>query len=85
MTMAQSAIWFDFAAAGAMAMWMGVTGADGAPPGNAAANSGNSETLFQTPAPSGWTLVLALTRPSEIHWRSWSAVMGPYFFPDRLR
>jgi hypothetical protein len=78
--MAQSAIWFDFAAAGDMAMWMGVPGAGGTLAGSDAANSGNSETLLQIPAPSVWTLVLALMRPSDIHWRSWSAVMGPYYF-----
>jgi len=81
MTIDQTANWFDFDAAGAIATGAGVMGGGGgAATGNAAANSGSSDTLFQAAEPSIWTLVWALMRPSEIHWRNWSAVIGPYSF-----
>ncbi len=55
-------------------------GGSGGVEGNRLANSGTSEMGFQAAEPSGWTRVAALTRPSESHWRNWSAETGPYSF-----
>lgn len=47
---------------------------------NAPPNSGSSESVFHPVAPSAWTRVCALTRPSTIHWCNCSSATGPYSF-----
>src|SRR5689334_4711378 len=48
----------------------------------ASANSGKSESGFQSVLPSSWTLLWALARPAAIQARIWSAVTGPYSWPS---
>ncbi len=47
-----------------------------------AANSGISASVFQSPVPSSKTRVCPFARPSAIHCRNWSAVIGPYSLPS---
>ena len=45
-------------------------------------NSGMSRNCFQMPEPSAWILLWLLSLPSDNHWRTCSAVTGPYSTPS---
>src|SRR4029077_8154279 len=62
-------------------MKAGAAGPGAATPGcRASANSGKEGSGCKLPRGSSRTCVWAFTRPSRIHCRIWSAVMGPYSF-----
>src|SRR2546423_1412584 len=46
------------------------------------ANSGYSESGFHSVVPSSSIRVCALARPSAIHWRNCSVLIGPYSLPS---
>lgn len=60
----------------------GFTGAAGAAADDCNPNSGKFKSGCQPAPPSVCAMVCALSRPSEIHWRICSPLIGPYSFPS---